>query len=43
MFAPYEEEDPIFQLSEEISKEEQEKISAECKICKKPHPKLKNW
>lgn len=43
MFAPYDDSDPIFDLSEELKKDEQEKISNECKICSKPHAKLKNW
>ena len=43
MIAPYDENDPIFELSEEINRQEQEKIATECRICKKPHAKLKNW
>lgn len=46
MYAEYDEDDPIFDLSEEISKDEQEKISSNCKICDKPQPKkekMKNW
>ena len=43
MYANYEEEDQIFYLEEEMNKEEQERISAECKSCGKAHPKMKNW
>ncbi|CDW76830.1 UNKNOWN [Stylonychia lemnae] len=43
MYAPYDDEDPIFDLEHEISKEEQEKFAAECPICKKQHAKMKNW
>lgn len=43
MYANYDEEDQIFYLEEEVKKDELEKISAECKSCGKPHPKMKNW
>jgi len=43
MYAPYDDDDPIFDLEFEISKEEQEKFADECRICGKAHNKMKNW
>lgn len=42
-FVFYHEQDAIFNLSDEIAKDEMDYDSTECNNCIKPNPKLKNW
>ena len=42
-FVFYHEQDSIFQLADEISKDECDTTSTTCNNCIKQVPKLKNW
>jgi hypothetical protein len=42
-FVFFHEQDPIFQLADEISKDECDTSSTTCNNCIKQIPKMKNW
>ena len=42
-FVFFHEQDPIFQLADEIAKDECDTTSTTCNNCIKQQPKLKNW